>query len=213
MSGSCIELSQTPAQLNVLLPAIGLSLGGSIQLTLTAVSSYIMYVPDGAINYYCPGIGYTSSSFTVLGWSIINQFITIFDVGNSRIGFSSSVSNACELALGYQNTSSSPGISSSSSTGFVPPFGTVSHSSSTGGKLLHDALSSSSASITGTGMGTGTGLRYPNSTTSSPLLGFEDIRNSSTGSHHSNNESSRYNVTAYRIVVYGIVFVVMMFLL
>lgn len=81
----CVYLSGiTPATLNANLPKLTVNLNGA-SLSLNAASSYIMVIQQSGYTYYCPGVG--EFSYTILGFSVMNQFTTIFDRANNRIGF------------------------------------------------------------------------------------------------------------------------------
>jgi len=93
-SGYCLTSTQSIAQLNANLPPMTFTFadgaGGSFTLSAPAISSYLMEAHDSlGRTLFCSGIA--PSSQTILGWSFMNTFITVFDVGNSRIGFAPSV--------------------------------------------------------------------------------------------------------------------------
>ena len=85
--------SYTTAQLNSLLPTWTIRVGtgaAAANLTLLPVDSYLQQIVSGSLVYYCLGIVKTSSSTgvqTILGWTAINQVISIYDQANARVGF------------------------------------------------------------------------------------------------------------------------------
>ena len=95
----CVQSSYTITQLNDMLPLITIVLCGDISCSagknfnLVAANSYLQQLisvdSNGNIqNYYCSGIGVNpvGTGNTILGYSFMNQFITIFDIQNSQIG-------------------------------------------------------------------------------------------------------------------------------
>jgi len=102
--GYCVPINNgvSNSTLN-LLPNITVVLGSSNQvyLTLSGVNSYIQAVanPNGH-TYYCPGI--SSGSPTILGWSVMNQYIVVFDKANSRVGFGKPI--ACGITPNTTNS-------------------------------------------------------------------------------------------------------------
>ena len=95
--GRCFAApGHTTDALNALLPRLHVVLDG-VTLDMSAVSSYLMQLVRGGITYYCPGVGVasTSSSGFILGWSVLNQFLTVFDRANGRIGFAALAPSCC----------------------------------------------------------------------------------------------------------------------
>lgn len=95
--GRCFAApGHTTDDLNGLLPRLHIILDG-VTLDMSAVSSYLMQLVRGGITYYCPGVGVasTSSSGFILGWSVLNQFLTVFDRANGRIGFAALAPSCC----------------------------------------------------------------------------------------------------------------------
>jgi len=90
-SGNCYTLpSHSPDSINQALPTMDIILGTggqAIELTMTAVSSYILKAVDGGTTYYCPGIAPTTDTLTIMGWSVMNQYTVLFDRDNSQVGF------------------------------------------------------------------------------------------------------------------------------
>jgi hypothetical protein len=85
----------TAAQLNAALPSLRITLEG-ITLELAPVSSYLQEMVSDGATYFCPGIGPTTSGAYILGWSVLNQYLTIFDRARSRIGFAPLLPLACD---------------------------------------------------------------------------------------------------------------------
>lgn len=84
-NGGCITLPDPiPA-----FPTMELTLDGA-RLVMPAIQSYLIkqYDSDGTL-FYCSGIydGGLTNDVTVLGYSILNNYVTIFDRANSRVGF------------------------------------------------------------------------------------------------------------------------------
>jgi len=86
--------SHSKAQLNALLPRLRILLD-EVALDMHAVSSYLQEMTRDGVTYYCPGIGVTTASSFILGWSVLNQFLTVFDRARARIGFASLHPSAC----------------------------------------------------------------------------------------------------------------------
>ena len=102
--------------LNDILPPITFKLGGGATLTLKAISSYLVEVPFNGRVFYCPGAvdsGSSKTQYTILGWSVMNQFTTIFDIENTRIGFVPITVDACAKA--FNASGASPFISAATS--------------------------------------------------------------------------------------------------
>jgi hypothetical protein len=85
----------TAKQLNAYLPKLNVQLSPGVFLEMEAVSSYLILTPINDLIYYCPGIAPIDASYTIMGWSAFNQFLTIFDVGNSQMGFLNLTVDAC----------------------------------------------------------------------------------------------------------------------
>lgn len=82
-SGSCPYLSggMTVQQINAQLPWLRLNLDGNVALVLPPISSYLQLTVYRGHQYICPGI-MPSNSATILGWSVMNNFVTVFDRTN-----------------------------------------------------------------------------------------------------------------------------------
>jgi hypothetical protein len=85
----------TTAQLNELLPSMSFVIGSNTY-TLTPVDSYLtQYIIAGVVYY---GLGIVASSGgspnTILGYTFMNQFVTFFDLPNTRLGLAPST--ACQ---------------------------------------------------------------------------------------------------------------------
>ena len=114
--------SYTGAQLNQQLPAWKIQLGtgaDSFTLSLLPVDSYLQQVIIGSTVYYGLGIikSATSSQVqTILGYTVMTQFITIFDQPNNRVGFAPTAAcqnyyptgpwSACSAPCGTSGTQS-----------------------------------------------------------------------------------------------------------
>lgn len=63
--------------------------GQTITVTLPATLSYLDSHVIGGVKSYCPGIGSNGSAQTqtIIGGSFLRSLVTIFDRGNSKIGF------------------------------------------------------------------------------------------------------------------------------
>jgi len=77
----------TPDQLNELLPSLTITLD-NVVLELSPVSSYLRIdVSVAGYVRYCWGVMPTTEDIVILGWSVMNQYVTVFDRGNTRVGF------------------------------------------------------------------------------------------------------------------------------
>lgn len=105
-TGYCWRSQYSTSQLNNVLPKMTITLQGSgvgsITLTLNAISSYFLQTPvqqnDGSyVIFYCPGLspGSSGDNGVIMGWTAMNQYVTIFDRANSRVGFVTSNSSGC----------------------------------------------------------------------------------------------------------------------
>ncbi len=88
---ACVSLaSATTADLNAQLPAMAIVLNG-VTLNLLPVSSYLItqYDATGKL-FYCSGLsdaGSQGAPMTIMGYAVMNQYTTIFDRAQKRIGF------------------------------------------------------------------------------------------------------------------------------
>ena len=92
----CFPTSSSTATLNDELPRMAWEINGQT-FTLTPVDSYLRQIFVDSEVYYCLGIGSASSDLepdmdTILGWATLNQFITVYDQPNERVGFASTTS-------------------------------------------------------------------------------------------------------------------------
>jgi len=90
----CVSPSggQTRAQIDAALPPLNLTLpstaGGSFTISLPATRSYLVMTGTGSSAQYCAGAGDDSQiGMMIMGAAAQESFISIFDPGNSRIGF------------------------------------------------------------------------------------------------------------------------------
>ncbi len=86
--------SYTTYELNTQLPQLTINLN-DVTLTLNAIDSYIRQIIVSGTVYYCMGVTSSPSNQavqTILGWTFMNQFVTIFDQPNTRVGFAPSTS-------------------------------------------------------------------------------------------------------------------------
>jgi len=79
----------SPDQLNTQLPQLTITLGSGATLYLDPVGSYLRPIVPSDLSSICYvlGIAPTSNANTILGWAVMNQYTTIFDRANQRIGF------------------------------------------------------------------------------------------------------------------------------
>jgi pepsin A len=82
---------ETRAQVDAALPPLTLTFpdgaGGSFTLSLPATESYLAATQDGE---YCGGVynsGSAEAGNTIIGDAVLHANITVFDEGNSRVGF------------------------------------------------------------------------------------------------------------------------------
>lgn len=129
------------ATMNAALPPLVLQLNG-LTLTLTAINSYVLQYIDQGQTYYCPGIrpyDESNTARTVLGYTILNQFITIYDPENAVLGFAPS--NSCgNTSTSTTSATTGSGVSSGPSGGpfakVLASASSVSGSASTNGYQL-----------------------------------------------------------------------------
>ena len=157
--GLCVTPASavSDATLNSVIPAMELTLSASsrsnvstdVTLPLLPVNSYLVPVSISGTIYYCPGInGYPAGGYdSILGWSVMNQFVIDFDRGASppRIGFAPVVRSKCAVndipSIVVASSSSLPS-STFSSTGL---------SASVSPSAFSSSVSSSSSALGGTG--------------------------------------------------------------
>lgn len=94
--GQCATLatSMTPAELDSTLPPLALTFpnesGGTFQVSGVASQSYLTPVIHDGRTYYCAAVktlGHAPTRGTILGDTLLQGYVTIFDVGGRRIGF------------------------------------------------------------------------------------------------------------------------------
>lgn len=129
---SCLSSSASIATINANLPWMRLNMDNGVALVLPAISSYMMQSVINGKTYYCPGI--SSGTDTILGWAVMNNFVTIFDRTNNvfskgAIGFAPTSScNTGSTAL-VLNPSGAP----TSSPGTQPTVQTTTSAPASGG--------------------------------------------------------------------------------
>lgn len=135
-NGVCVQNVQPKDVLNLQLPHVAINVSGSTTaLVLLPIASYLIPVPGpNGVYFYCPGVSPLASSSgdavqAILGWAVMNQFVTIFDVANSRVGFAPLSTTACSsntnetiLLTGFPDTAVSTGLSSGSAAEFSTTF-------------------------------------------------------------------------------------------
>lgn len=89
-------------QLDALAPML-LSFSAGFSLPITIMAGPVFTVPiDPSVPsmlYYCPGIAASASSSDpmIIGYAILNQYVTLFDFANSRVGFMANTDSRCGL--------------------------------------------------------------------------------------------------------------------
>lgn len=96
-SQQCVQ-SRNNVDMNTLnnnLPSLQLKLSSNTILTLQPINSYLLQYISNGVTYYCPGLrpyDTKNTKKTIFGYSILNQYITVFDTQNALIGFASTQS-------------------------------------------------------------------------------------------------------------------------
>jgi len=93
--GSCVEPTggQTQSEVDAALQPLTLTFpstsGGSFTLSLPATESYLIPITSGGVTAYCAGVGDNAQlgGQTIIGDAALRANITVFDEGNSQIGF------------------------------------------------------------------------------------------------------------------------------
>lgn len=101
--------SASISMMNQQLPKLYLTFD-TISLTLNPISSYILEYNNNGQTYYCPGIrpyDELNTKRTILGYTVLNQYVTIYDPKNAVIGFAPSTGTC-----GTTTTSTATGKSS-----------------------------------------------------------------------------------------------------
>ncbi len=93
--GECLSPNggQTQSEIDAALQPLTLTFptaaGGSFTLTLPATESYLIPVTSGGVTAYCAGVGDNAmlQGQTIIGDAALRANITIFDEGNTQVGF------------------------------------------------------------------------------------------------------------------------------
>lgn len=87
----------TIRRLSPQLPPMYVQLDG-VTVPISVINGLVIPIVTGSgTTYWCPGV--FESDFIVLGWGFMNQYVTIFDIDNSRVGFYSPIGTACSNNL------------------------------------------------------------------------------------------------------------------
>jgi len=116
--GLCTSTLKTESDMNAHLPQFTIVTGGET-LKFAAIPSYLVPASQqaGGQTLYC--LGFQDNGVdggTVLGWAAMNQFVTVFDIGNNRIGFAPqqycNVTTSSYVPSTYNSSSGGSGSSS-----------------------------------------------------------------------------------------------------
>jgi Xylanase inhibitor C-terminal len=93
-SGMCVSLSEDDL---AALPALSIRLGGVYDVVLSPADYMLRYLRNGKV-YRCVGIMGMDGlgGMVVLGNTLMQRYVTVYDRTNSRIGFAEAAENCGE---------------------------------------------------------------------------------------------------------------------
>lgn len=85
-TGNCQEVTESynVTYLNSVLPWLRVYLDENQSLLLPPVSSYLMLTPISSGALLCPGVGVVSHGATIMGWSVLNNYLVVYDRSDAQ---------------------------------------------------------------------------------------------------------------------------------